>query len=157
MGPELSVPTRRVRSVIVHQAHRLAFDPTQARALSAHCGAERFAFDWGASNQTGGSAPRRRPPPRGRRGRGPYRVPDAEQPPTRPGCRRVPAPTGVRNAPAGWSSGRGSSLVPASKTCSRCGVVKTGLPPHIRVFRRESCGVVVGRDPNAHATSERWW
>jgi putative transposase len=35
--------------VIVHQAYRFALDPTpaQARALSAHCGAARFAFNWG--------------------------------------------------------------------------------------------------------------
>ncbi|MFI6095289.1 IS607 family element RNA-guided endonuclease TnpB [Lentzea sp. NPDC051213] len=35
--------------MIVHQAYRFALDPTpaQARALSAHCGAARFAFNWG--------------------------------------------------------------------------------------------------------------
>jgi putative transposase len=35
--------------VIVHQAYRFALDPTaaQARALSAHCGAARFAYNWG--------------------------------------------------------------------------------------------------------------
>lgn len=45
----MSVLARRVRSVIVHQAHRFALDPTpaQARALAAHRGAARFAFNWG--------------------------------------------------------------------------------------------------------------
>ncbi|WP_198680988.1 IS607 family element RNA-guided endonuclease TnpB [Lentzea terrae] len=35
--------------MIVHQAYRFALDPTpaQARALSARCGAARFAFNWG--------------------------------------------------------------------------------------------------------------
>ncbi|GGU70224.1 IS607 family element RNA-guided endonuclease TnpB [Lentzea flava] len=35
--------------MIVHQAYRFALDPTpaQARALSTHCGAARFAFNWG--------------------------------------------------------------------------------------------------------------
>ena len=35
--------------MIVHQAYRFTLDPTpaQARALSAHCGAARFAFNWG--------------------------------------------------------------------------------------------------------------
>jgi putative transposase len=35
--------------VIVHQAYRFALDPTaeQRRALQSHCGAARFAFNWG--------------------------------------------------------------------------------------------------------------
>jgi putative transposase len=35
--------------VIVHQAYRFALDPTaaQRRALRSHCGAARFAFNWG--------------------------------------------------------------------------------------------------------------
>lgn len=35
--------------MIVHQAYRYALDPTpaQARALAAHCGAARFAYNWG--------------------------------------------------------------------------------------------------------------
>jgi putative transposase len=35
--------------VIVHQACRFALDPTvaQRRALQSHCGAARFAFNWG--------------------------------------------------------------------------------------------------------------
>jgi putative transposase len=35
--------------VIVHQAFRFALDPTvaQQRALQSHCGAARFAFNWG--------------------------------------------------------------------------------------------------------------
>ncbi|NKE62554.1 helix-turn-helix domain-containing protein [Lentzea sp. PSKA42] len=35
--------------MIVHQAYRFALDPTaaQARPLSAHCGAARFAYNWG--------------------------------------------------------------------------------------------------------------
>jgi IS605 OrfB family transposase len=34
---------------VVHQAYRYALDPTpgQARALASHCGAARFAFNWG--------------------------------------------------------------------------------------------------------------
>lgn len=33
----------------VHQAFRFALDPTvaQGRALASHCGAARFAFNWG--------------------------------------------------------------------------------------------------------------
>ncbi|MGS2646354.1 helix-turn-helix domain-containing protein, partial [Streptosporangium sp. LJ11] len=33
----------------VHQAYRYALDPTpeQARLLASHCGASRFAFNWG--------------------------------------------------------------------------------------------------------------
>jgi len=35
--------------VFVHQAYRFALDPTieQRRALSSHCGAARYAFNWG--------------------------------------------------------------------------------------------------------------
>jgi hypothetical protein len=35
----------------VHQAYRYALDPTprQARALASHCGAARFAYNWGLS------------------------------------------------------------------------------------------------------------
>jgi putative transposase len=35
--------------VIVHLAYRYALDPTaaQQRALQSHCGAARFAFNWG--------------------------------------------------------------------------------------------------------------
>jgi hypothetical protein len=36
---------------LVHQAYRFALDPTpgQARQLMSHCGAARFAFNWGLS------------------------------------------------------------------------------------------------------------
>ena len=37
------------RVTTVHQAYRFALDPTasQRRALASHCGAARFAFNWG--------------------------------------------------------------------------------------------------------------
>jgi putative transposase len=38
---------------------------------------------------------------------------------------------------------------PSSKTCSRCGLVKVALPLEARVFRCESCGLVMDRDMNA--------
>jgi putative transposase len=50
---------------------------------------------------------------------------------------------------------RGSCLVvadrwyPSSKTCSDRGVVKAGLPLHVRVFCCDSCGLRVDRDRNA--------
>jgi Helix-turn-helix domain len=36
-------------AMAVMQAYRFALDPTprQARALASHCGAARFAFNWG--------------------------------------------------------------------------------------------------------------
>ncbi|MFE7244135.1 RNA-guided endonuclease TnpB family protein [Streptomyces sp. NPDC057580] len=50
---------------------------------------------------------------------------------------------------------RGTRLVvadrwyPSSKTCSRCGAVKTKLPLSVRVFECDNCGLVLGRDANA--------
>ncbi|MFE2033288.1 IS607 family element RNA-guided endonuclease TnpB [Streptomyces scopuliridis] len=38
---------------------------------------------------------------------------------------------------------------PSSKTCSRCGVVKTKLPLSTRVFECDNCGLVLDRDANA--------
>ncbi|WP_215732212.1 IS607 family element RNA-guided endonuclease TnpB [Lentzea atacamensis] len=63
--------------------------------------------------------------------------------------------TEVRRQLAYKTRWRGSRLVvadrwfPSSKTCSDCGVVKTKLPLHIRVFRCESCGLNIDRDLNA--------
>lgn len=66
---------------------------------------------------------------------------------------------------AGWGQFRemleyktawyGSKLVvadrfyPSSKTCSRCGTVRTELSLSERVFRCEACGLVIDRDLNA--------
>ncbi|WP_326793913.1 transposase (plasmid) [Streptomyces sp. NBC_00841] len=50
---------------------------------------------------------------------------------------------------------RGTRLIvadrwyPSSKTCSRCGAVKTKLPLSMRVFECDNCGLVLGRDANA--------
>ncbi|MFE7243678.1 RNA-guided endonuclease InsQ/TnpB family protein [Streptomyces sp. NPDC057580] len=50
---------------------------------------------------------------------------------------------------------RGTRLVvadrwyPSSKTCSRCGAVKTKLPLSMRVFECDDCGLVLDRDANA--------
>ncbi|NED88259.1 IS200/IS605 family element transposase accessory protein TnpB [Streptomyces sp. SID11233] len=38
---------------------------------------------------------------------------------------------------------------PSSKTCSRCGAVKTKLPLSVRVFACDTCGLVLDRDENA--------
>lgn len=38
---------------------------------------------------------------------------------------------------------------PSSKTCSRCGAVKTKLPLSMRVFGCDNCGLVLDRDANA--------
>jgi putative transposase len=38
---------------------------------------------------------------------------------------------------------------PSSKTCSRCGVVKEKLDLSERIFKCDSCGLVIGRDLNA--------
>jgi putative transposase len=38
---------------------------------------------------------------------------------------------------------------PSSKTCSRCGAVKAKLPLHIRVYKCDSCDLVLDRDMNA--------
>jgi putative transposase len=42
-----------------------------------------------------------------------------------------------------------STFFPSSKTCSRCGAVKTTLPLSERVFRCEACGYELDRDSNA--------
>jgi putative transposase len=38
---------------------------------------------------------------------------------------------------------------PSSKTCSACGAAKAKLPPKVRVFRCEACGLRIDRDLNA--------
>ena len=44
-----SIDAEERRVATVHQAYRFALDPTesQRRALTSHCGAARFAFNWG--------------------------------------------------------------------------------------------------------------
>jgi putative transposase len=44
-------PLGRTPDMLVTQAYRFALDPTpqQARAMASHCGAARFAFNWGLS------------------------------------------------------------------------------------------------------------
>lgn len=43
------MPSHARRRLTVHQAYRFSLDPTvaQRRALAGHCGAARFAFNWG--------------------------------------------------------------------------------------------------------------
>ncbi|MFY1679023.1 zinc ribbon domain-containing protein [Streptomyces sp. WMMC905] len=56
-----------------------------------------------------------------------------------------------------WSSGRrhATRLVvanrwyPSSKTCSGCKTVKAKLPPHMRTYECDACGLVIDRDDNA--------
>jgi putative transposase len=38
---------------------------------------------------------------------------------------------------------------PSSKTCSSCGLLKTTLPPDMRMFSCEGCGLMIDRDLNA--------
>ena len=38
---------------------------------------------------------------------------------------------------------------PSSKTCSSCGLLKTTLPPGMRMFACEGCGLMIDRDLNA--------
>ena len=38
---------------------------------------------------------------------------------------------------------------PSSKTCSNCGLLKTTLPPEMRLFSCEGCGLMIDRDLNA--------
>jgi putative transposase len=42
-----------------------------------------------------------------------------------------------------------SRWLPSSKTCSGCGQVKTAMSLHERVFRCDTCGLVLDRDVNA--------
>lgn len=50
---------------------------------------------------------------------------------------------------------RGTRLIvadrwyPSSKTCSRCGAVKTKLPLSMRIFECDNCGLALDRDANA--------
>ena len=51
-----------------------------------------------------------------------------------------------------WNGGRlikADRWFPSSKTCSGCGAVKTKLPLRVRVYRCETCGLVLDRDVNA--------
>ena len=51
-----------------------------------------------------------------------------------------------------WNGGRlilAGRWYPSSKTCSACGAVKTKLSLAERVYRCETCGLVVDRDINA--------
>lgn len=53
---------------------------------------------------------------------------------------------------AKWTGGRvvlADRFFPSSKRCSRCGVVKESLSLSERIFRCESCGLVMDRDQNA--------
>lgn len=45
---------------------------------------------------------------------------------------------------------------PSSKTCSCCGVVKTNLKLSDRIYRCESCGLVIDRDYNAAINLSRY-
>jgi putative transposase len=38
---------------------------------------------------------------------------------------------------------------PSSKRCSGCGVVKAKLPPHVRTYQCDACGLAIDRDDNA--------
>ncbi|MEU8136506.1 IS607 family element RNA-guided endonuclease TnpB [Streptodolium elevatio] len=51
-----------------------------------------------------------------------------------------------------WTGGEivvANRWYPSSKTCSNCGAVKAKLPLHVRVFKCESCALVLDRDANA--------
>ncbi len=51
-----------------------------------------------------------------------------------------------------WNGGRvvlADRFYPSSKKCSRCGAVKAELPLEERMFRCDSCGLVLDRDENA--------
>jgi putative transposase len=44
---------------------------------------------------------------------------------------------------------RNRRLARPSKTCSNCGLLKTTLPPEMRLFSCTGCGLMIDRDLNA--------
>jgi hypothetical protein len=183
VGPKLSVPARRVRSVIVHQAHRSVLDPTPStgagsaravRCAGVWCGGvlegvplQRSGRPRAGVDQLGHAVAESVRLENSRR----YRAFTCEArragpPPARPdavaGVVLGVAHLAVLSQPF-LAAGRqleyktrwlGSCLVmadrwfPSSKCCPDCGVVKVKPPPHVRAFRRGSCGPGTGRDPN---------
>ena len=119
----------------VIQAYRFALDPTpaQEQALRSHCGAQRFAYNWGLARITANLAQRA--------AERSYGIPEQELTPAAswsawslrkefnavkdqvaPGGRRTPrrpTPRGWRTWPPRWGTGRPAGTAPAK--VRRCG------------------------------------